>query len=186
MLKQILSLPVASLILAAVLVVPAAAGPAHDFSFRAIEGGDLPLAAYRGKAVLVVNTASFCGYTGQYADLQALWTRYRDRGLVVVGVPSNDFGRQEPGTADEIKQFCEANFDVDFPLADKEVVRGPQAHPFYAWARAELGNGAAPKWNFHKYLVDPEGNLAGWFSTSIRPTAPRVIDAIEALLAPKS
>jgi glutathione peroxidase len=171
----------AALLIAAVGALPAAAGPAH-----AIEGGALPLAAYRGKAVLVVNTASFCGYTGQYADLQALWTRYRDRGLVVVGVPSNDFGRQEPGTAEEIKEFCEANFDVDFPLADKEVVRGEGAHPFYQWARAELGAGAAPKWNFHKYLIDPEGNLAGWFSTSVRPTAPRVIDAIESLLGPRS
>lgn len=165
---------------------PAVAGPAHDFAFRAIEGGSLPLSAYRGKAVLVVNTASFCGYTGQYADLQALWARYRDRGLVVLGVPSNDFGRQEPGSAAEIKHFCEANFAVDFPLADKVAVRGRDAHPFYAWARQELGDSAAPKWNFHKYLIDPEGNLVGWFSTSIRPTAPRVVKAIDALLSPQS
>lgn len=176
----------AALLISTASAVTVAAGPAHEFAFKAIEGGALPLSAYRGKAVLVVNTASFCGYTGQYADLQALWTRYRDKGLVVVGVPSNDFGRQEPGTAEEIKQFCEANFDVDFPLADKEVVRGDGAHPFYRWARAELGAGAAPKWNFHKYLIDPEGNLAGWFSTSVRPTAPRVVDAIEALFAPRS
>lgn len=164
----------------------ALAGPAHDFSFRAIDGGNLPLSAYRGKAVLVVNTASFCGYTGQYADLQAVWSKYRDRGLVVVGVPSNDFGRQEPGTAEEIQKFCQVNFSVDFPMADKEVVKGESAHPFYVWARETLGVGAAPKWNFHKYLVDPDGNLVGWFPTSVRPNAARVTDVLDTMLAPKS
>ena len=103
---------------------PAAANPAataHDLSFSAIDGAPLPLASFAGKAVLIVNTASFCGYTHQYADLQKLWRRYRDRGLVVLGVPSNDFGAQEPGSSTEIKQFCEVNFDVDFPLTEKQV-----------------------------------------------------------------
>ena len=164
----------------------ALAGPAHDFAFRAIDGGELPLSAYRGKAVLVVNTASFCGYTGQYADLQAVWSKYRDRGLVVVGVPSNDFGRQEPGTAEDIQKFCQVNFSVDFPMADKEVVKGDAAHPFYVWARETLGVRAAPKWNFHKYLVDQDGNLVGWFPTSVRPNAAWVTDVLDALLAAKS
>ncbi len=164
----------------------AAADPAtsaHDFSFTAIEGGALPLAQYRGKVVLLVNTASQCGFTPQYADLQEVWERYRERGLVVLGVPSNDFGGQEPGSEAEIKQFCEVNFNVDFPLTTKEHVVGDDAHPFYRWAAESLGFAAKPRWNFHKYLIGPEGELADWFSTTTAPTAPKVTRAIEAQLA---
>jgi glutathione peroxidase len=132
--------------------------------------------------VLVVNTASMCGYTPQYADLQALWEQYRDRGLVVLGVPSNDFGGQEPGSAEQIKDFCEVNFAVDFPMTDKQVVTGAKAHPFYQWAREELGSAAAPRWNFHKYLVAPDGRLVDWFSTSTSPRSGRVAKAIQAVL----
>lgn len=152
---------------------------AYDFSFNAIDGGSLPLSQYRGHPILVVNTASFCGYTPQYTAIEDLWKRYRDRGLVVIGVPSNDFGGQEPGTAEEIKTFCETNFDVDFPLAEKAQVVGPDAHPFYRWARSALGDKAAPQWNFHKYLIGADGRLAGWFSTSVSPTAPEVVKAVE-------
>jgi glutathione peroxidase len=155
---------------------------AHAFSFTGIDGTPLPLASFAGKAVMVVNTASRCGFTGQYSELQALWDRYRDRGLVVVGVPSNDFGGQEPGTEAEIKTFCAVNFDVDFPLTMKQHVTGERAHPFYRWAAAELGAGAKPRWNFHKYLIAPDGRLADWFSTMTPPTAQRVIEAVEALL----
>jgi glutathione peroxidase len=160
-----------------------AAKSAHDFAFTAIGGGALPLSTYAGKTVLVVNTASQCGFTHQYGALQALWSRYRDRGLVVLGVPSNDFGGQEPGSEAEIKTFCEVNFDVDFPLTAKVHVRGADAHPFYTWAAAELGGAAAPKWNFHKYLIGPDGRLAGWFPTATEPTAEEVTRAIEDLLA---
>jgi glutathione peroxidase len=156
---------------------------AYDFSFDAIDGGSLPLSQYRGHPILLVNTASFCGYTPQYTAIQDLWKRYRDRGLVVIGVPSNDFGGQEPGTAEEIKSFCEVNFDVDFPLAGKARVVGVDAHPFYRWARGALGDKAAPQWNFHKYLVGSDGRLAGWFPTSTSPTAPEVVKAVEAELA---
>ena len=152
---------------------------AHDFSFASIEGRDLPLAQFAGKTVLIVNTASFCGFTHQYADLQAVWETYRDRGLVVLGVPSNDFGAQEPGNASEIKEFCEVNFAVDFPLADKAKVRGAGAHPFYRWARNELGDAASPKWNFHKYLVAPDGRLVAWFPSSANPTSSKVKASIE-------
>ncbi len=116
-----------------------AGSSAFEFSFTAIEGGPLPLKKFEGKALLIVNTASFCGYTPQYTGLQNLWQRYRDRGLVVIGVPSNDFGAQEPGSATEIKQFCEVNYAIDFPLAEKVVVKGEQAHPFYRWAQDVLG-----------------------------------------------
>ena len=155
---------------------------AHDFAFTSIEGDPLPLSAFAGKVLLVVNTASLCGFTRQYGDLQEVWSRYRDSGLVVLGVPSNDFGGQEPGSEAEIKNFCEVNFDVDFPLTEKERVAGEGAHPFYAWALGELGPEAGPRWNFHKYLVGPEGRLVGWFPTRTKPTAPEVTEAIEAQL----
>ncbi|MEQ9447991.1 MAG: glutathione peroxidase, partial [Rhodospirillaceae bacterium] len=129
----------------------AMATTAHDFSFSAIEGGELPMSQFAGKAVLVVNTASFCGYTPQYTGLQALWDEYRDKGLVVLGVPANNFGGQEPGSDEEIKQFCEVNFSVDFPMTSKESVAGADAHAFYKWAAVTLGTDKAPKWNFHKY-----------------------------------
>jgi glutathione peroxidase len=133
--------------------------------------------------VLIVNTASFCGYTPQYRDLEALWHSYRDKGLVVLGVPSNDFGAQEPGSAAEIKNFCETNFAVDFPLADKVKVLGAGAHPFYRWVAAELGEGGAPRWNFHKYLVGPDGALAGAWPSGVRPTDAAVTGEIDKLLA---
>ena len=160
----------------------AAGGSAHDFAFTAIEGGPLPLGSFAGKTVLVVNTASFCGYTPQYAGLQEVWERYRGRGLVVLGVPSNDFGGQEPGSEAEIKEFCEVNFDIDFPLTEKEHVVGPEAHPFYRWAAEQLGAAAAPRWNFHKYLVAPDGRLVTSFPSAAEPTAPEVTEVIEASL----
>ena len=127
-------------------------------------------ARYKGKAVLVVNTASECGYTPQYKDLQALWQRYRDRGLVVLGVPSNDFGGQEPGTEAEIKRFCERQYAVDFPLTAKE-----HGHRAKRRIRSTMGGAgrrrgfAAPRWNFHKYLIGPDGELAAWFPTKTSP-----------------
>ncbi|MDX1402124.1 MAG: glutathione peroxidase, partial [Kiloniellales bacterium] len=142
----------------------------------------LPLSSFKGKAVLIVNTASFCGFTHQYADLQAAWSRYREKGLVVLGVPSNDFGSQEPGSESEIKEFCEVNFDVDFPLTEKVHVKGQDAHPFYKWAAEQMGYAAIPRWNFHKYLVSPDGELIDWFATTTSPGSERVIAAIEASL----
>lgn len=155
---------------------------AYDFSFTAIDGGSLPLSQFRGQALLVVNTASFCGFTRQYAGIQGLWQRYRDRGLVVVGVPSNDFGGQEPGTDAEVKEFCEANFAIDFPLTSKVRVVGPEAHPFYRWAAAASGGQAAPRWNFHKLLIAPDGSIAGWFPSLAAPGSAPVVAAIEANL----
>jgi glutathione peroxidase len=159
---------------------------AYDFDFVSIEGAKLPLAQYRGRPLLVVNTASFCGFTPQYQDLEAVWRRYRDRGLVVIGVPSNDFGQQEPGTASEIKQFCESRYAVDFPLTEKEDVVGPSAHPFFRWIAEELGDAGTPRWNFHKYLVGPDGMLAGAWPSTVRPTDPAVTAEIERLLPAKA
>jgi glutathione peroxidase len=160
----------------------AQAANAFDFSFVSIDGNAMPLAQFRGKALLIVNTASLCGFTPQYEGLQALWTHYRERGLIVIGVPSDDFGGQEPGSNSDIKTFCETKFDIDFPLSRKEHVVGKQAHPFYQWAADELGMLAKPRWNFHKYLVAPDGRLVDWFSTVTPPTSERVRQSIEKIL----
>ena len=156
---------------------------AHDFEFPGIEGGALPLKAWRGKPILVVNTASFCGYTPQYKDLEALWEKYKARGLVVLGVQSNDFGQQEPGSAKEIKAFCES-YDVSFPLADKQKVVGADAHPFYRWVAAELGDAGVPRWNFHKYLIDAQGEIAGAWPSRVTPLSKEVTEAVEQALKP--
>jgi glutathione peroxidase len=159
--------------------VPAMSKPtAYAFSFAGLDGGSLALAEHAGKPILIVNTASQCGYTPQLAGLQQLWTRYRDRGLTIIGVPSNDFGGQEPGGAAEINKTAHGEYGVSFPLAAKADVKGPSAHPFYKWALHERP-GDAPRWNFHKYLIGRDGLLAAVFATQIEPTDPRVIAAIE-------
>lgn len=155
---------------------------AYAFAFSSLEGAPLPLERYRGKPVLVVNTASFCGYTPQYAELEALYERYRERGLIVLAVPSNDFGAQEPGTAAEIASFCTTRFHVQFPLAEKAHVIGEAAHPFYRWIERELGEAGVPRWNFHKYLIAPDGSLAGAWPSAVKPLAPEIIAEIERLL----
>ncbi len=131
----------------------------------------------------MVNTASACGLTPQYEGLEALYRKYGGQGLVVLGVPSNDFGAQEPGTAAEIKTFCETRFAVDFPMTAKQVVSGHGAHPFYRWAAVELGEAGTPKWNFHKYLIAPDGSIAGNFGSRTAPEAPEIVAAVEAALA---
>jgi len=156
---------------------------AHEFSFRSIDGGDLPVSTYRGKVLLVVNVASQCGLTPQYAGLEEVWKKRRNEGLVVLGVPANDFGAQEPGTEDEIKTFCETRYAVDFPMTAKEHVIGPEAHPLYKWVAEELGEDAAPKWNFHKYIFGRDGSIAGTFGSRTPPDAPELTAAIDAALA---
>ncbi len=156
---------------------------AHDFSFTALDGSPLPLARFKGKAVLVVNTASECGYTPQYAGLQKLWRDGRDRGLVVLGVPSNDFGAQEPGDEAAIGAFCSRRYGVDFPLTSKQTVVGAEAHPFYRWIAEQLGEAGQPRWNFHKHLIDPDGALAGTFPSSVAPESRELAAAIADALA---
>ena len=156
---------------------------AYDFSFRSIDGDPLPLSNFKGKALLVVNVASQCGLTPQYEGLEALWKANRDKGLVILGVPANDFGAQEPGTENEIKTFCETRFAVDFPMTAKEHVIGVEAHPLYRWVATELGDAAAPKWNFHKYLFGRDGTIAGTFGSRTAPDAPEIAAAIKDALA---
>lgn len=155
---------------------------AHLFEFQTITGETLPMSRFRGQVVLVVNTASRCGLTPQYRELQGLWERYRPRGLVVLGVPCNDFGAQEPGSEAEISSFCKTNYDIDFPLTAKLSVIGADAHPFYKWVAEIAGEDALPKWNFHKYLIGPDGALAQVFGSRTGPLDEVVVKEIESLL----
>lgn len=155
---------------------------AYAFSFKRLEGGDIRLADYAGKPVLIVNTASLCGYTPQYAGLQELWTRFGSKGLIVIGVPSNDFGGQEPGDEMEISHAAR-QYGVTFPLAAKVALKGPEAHPFYRWAASERPLDT-PRWNFHKYLVGRDGRITAAFSSEIEPADARVVAAIAKELGP--
>ncbi|MEL6061154.1 MULTISPECIES: glutathione peroxidase [unclassified Methylobacterium] len=154
---------------------------AADFAFETPEGGPMPLSAYAGKPILVVNTATACGYAGQLSGLQALWTRFGGRGLTVIGVPSPDFGNQEPLDGPAIAEAARKNHGVTFPLTAKTHVKMPGAHPFYRWAAAERP-AETPRWNFHKYLIARDGTLAAAFATQVEPTDPRVISGIAAAL----
>jgi glutathione peroxidase len=155
---------------------------AYDFSFKTIDGADLPLTTFKDKVVLVVNTASKCGLTPQYDGLEKLYSDYKDQGLVVLGVPSNQFAGQEPGTEAEIKDFCETRFNIDFPLTSKEEVKGDGAHPFYKWAKEKLGEPAEPVWNFHKLLIGKDGNMIRAFGPRTEPLDDEVTGAIKAAL----
>lgn len=156
----------------------------NEIEFETITRQPMPLSQFAGQTLLVVNTASQCGYTPQYQGLQALWDTYGERGLVVIGVPSNDFGGQEPGSEEEVARFCEINYGVDFPLTAKTTVVGPGRHEFYAWAEQELGASARPRWNFHKILIGPEGQPLAAFPSSVTPQSRELIDAIEAEIGP--
>ncbi len=158
----------------------AATGPtAFDFAFEALEGGPMPLSDWRGRALLIVNTASFCGFTPQYAAMQRLHDRYEAQGLTVVGVPSNDFN-QESTDARRVRDFCDSMFGITFPLTALSHVRGANAHPFFAWAAREAG---PVQWNFHKYLVARDGRRINGFATRVAPDAPQLLRAVEAALA---
>jgi glutathione peroxidase len=145
----------------------------------------MPFAQYKGKALLVVNTASFCGYTPQYEGLQKLYETFSAQGLVVIGVPSNDFN-QESTSNKAIKTFCESKFGIRFPMTERSTVIGPKAAPFYSWAASVLGKGNVPKWNFHKYLIDRDGKLVGAYNSKVTPDSPALQDAIKKVLAGQS
>ena len=154
---------------------------APAFSLPALDGRSVDLGSYRGKVVLVVNTASYCGYTGQYEGLEALYRKYRDRGLVVLGFPSNDFGGQEPGTNREIAEFCRSTYGVEFPMFEKSSVTGVADNPLFADLAKRTGE--RPQWNFHKYLVDRRGEKVASFRSAVAPDSRELVVAIERLLA---
>jgi glutathione peroxidase len=153
----------------------------YDLTPTALSGKPQPLADYRGKVALVVNVASECGFTPQYAGLERLHEAYRDRGLVVLGFPSNEFGAQEPGSAEEIQSFCQKNYGVTFPMFEKvEVKAGPAQSPVYAFLTAGRDE---PKWNFHKYVVGRDGTVRGSFTSNVKPESSEMVDALEQALA---
>lgn len=172
----------ASVLYAALVASPAiaaeSAASAHDFTFTAIEGDPLAMSDYRGKAVLVVNTASRCGFTSQYEGLQALYDAYKDDGLVVLGVPSNDF-RQELASSEEVKNFCEMTYGIDFPMTEIERVKGDGAHPMFRWIAKQ---GGTPSWNFHKFLIDKDGQFVAHYGSSTRPDSDELVARIQETL----
>jgi glutathione peroxidase len=148
-----------------------------------VEGTTFKPDQFRGKVVLMVNTASYCGFTPQYRGLEALWQRYRDRGFAVLGVPANDFGEQEPDADAQIKRFCETTYGIGFPIMAKQTVIGAKAHPLYRWALEQTGPQGGPKWNFHKILIGRDGKLVAWFTSSVKPSDAKLVGAIEQALA---
>ena len=151
---------------------------ATNFEFNGIDGNVIKISDYKNKVILVVNVASRCGFTNQYKDLQELWANYKDKGLVVIGVPTDNF-KQEPGTNREIKDFCETTFGIDFPITEKTNVIGKNLHPFYAWAKENYGIAAIPKWNFHKIIVGKNGKVADTFASITNPSSNKFIKIID-------
>ena len=154
----------------------------YDIQINSITGEKIDLSDFKGKKILFVNVASECGFTKQYTGLQELWEMYKDRGLIVLGVPSNQFGGQEPGTNKEIKKFCEVNFNVNFPMTDKVDVKGENIHPIYLWAKENYGNSAIPKWNFHKILINKDGKIQNTYLSITKPTSKKITSEIENIL----
>ena len=151
---------------------------AYDFSFINIEEGLINLKDYKGKTLIIVNVASRCGFTNQYDDLQRLWSNYKNKGVVVIGIPSNNF-KQEPGSNKEIRKFCESTFGVDFPVAEKTNIIGKNAHPFFKWAKKNYGIAAVPKWNFHKIIINKNGKISNTFTSITKPYSKKFINFIE-------
>jgi len=153
-----------------------------DFKVKDISGKNIDLSKYKNKVLLIVNVASKCGFTKQYKDLQNLWKKYNDKGLVVIGFPSNQFGYQEPGNNKEIKKFCEVNFNIDFPIVSKTDVKGENAHEIYKWALKNYGKSTVPKWNFHKILINSEGKIEDTYLSFTKPMSKKIVNKIEQLL----
>ena len=154
----------------------------YDFSFKDINNKDYDLNQHKGKTLLIVNVASQCGFTNQYEDLQNLYTEYKDKGLVVIGLPSNDFGGQEQGTNQEIKNFCESKFGITFPLMDKIKVLGDQQHPFYKWVEHNYGKSGIPKWNFYKVLINKDGKIEDVYSSITNPQSSKIVKKLKTIL----
>ena len=153
-----------------------------DFKINSINGGELDLSSFKGKTILLVNVASKCGFTNQYDDLQNLYDNFKDKGLIVIGIPTNQFGGQEPGSEKEIKNFCETNFNITFPMTSKYEVKGANAHPIYIWAKDTFGKSTVPKWNFHKILINKDGKIEETFASFTGPLSNKVVKKIEQIL----
>ena len=154
---------------------------AYDFTFKDLDGSNLSLNEYKNKVIVIVNVASQCGFTKQYEDMQKVWEDYQNKDLVMIGIPSNDF-KQESGSNEEIKNFCESKFGITFPMTEKVSVKGENAHPFYLWAKDNFGNSAIPKWNFHKIIIDKSGKVSTTFSSLTNPSSKKFLKALEKAL----
>ena len=153
-----------------------------DFKINLINEDELVFSKFKGKTILLVNVASKCGFTKQYGDLQNLYNLYKNKGLIVIGIPSNQFGGQEPGSESEIKNFCETNFGITFPMTKKYDVKGDNAHPIYVWAKETFGKSTIPKWNFHKILINKEGKIEDTFASFTNPMSKKIVKKIEQIL----
>ena len=154
----------------------------YDFKINSINGEEINLSICKDKTILLVNVASKCGFTKQYDDLQKLYDDYKEKGLVVIGIPSNQFGSQEPGSEVEIKNFCETNFNINFPMTSKYEVKGDNAHPIYIWAKETYGKSTVPKWNFHKILINKNGKVEDTFASFTGPLSNKIIKKLEKTL----
>ena len=154
----------------------------YDLKIKSITGDELNIAEMKGKTILLVNVASKCGFTKQYEELQQLYDNFKDKGFIVIGIPSNQFGGQEPGSESEIKNFCETNFNITFPMTSKYDVKGDNAHPIYLWAKETYGNSTVPKWNFHKILINKEGKVEDTFVSFTNPLSKKIIKKLEQIL----
>ena len=153
----------------------------YDFKIHSISGEVIDLNDFKDKPVLVVNTASYCGFTKQYEDMQELWERYQDKGLIVLGIPSNSFNQEKKNNGD-VKEFCEVNFNINFPLTEITNVKGDDAHDIYKWAKENFGKSAVPKWNFYKILINKEGKIEDTYASLVNPTSKKIINKVESLL----
>ena len=154
----------------------------YDFSIDSLNRESIKLSLYKNKTILLVNVASKCGFTKQYTELQNLYEEYKDKNFLVIAVPSNQFGGQEPGSNEEIKDFCETNFNITFPIMNKYDVKGDNAHPIYLWAKENFGKSAVPKWNFHKILINKEGKIHNTYGSFISPGSKKIIKDLEQIL----
>jgi len=155
---------------------------AYDFNFLDIDGNKISLSKYKGNVIIIVNVASECGFTKQYDDMQKIWEEYKEKKVIMIGVPSNDFGQQEPGSSSDIKNFCEAKFGITFQMMEKVRVKGDKAHPFYIWARKNYGGSAIPKWNFHKIIINKQGKIADTFSSITNPSSNKFRKSLDKII----
>ena len=153
-----------------------------NLNIKNTDGEIINFSDYKDKTILLVNVASKCGFTKQYSGLQTLYENYKEKGLIVIGIPSNQFGGQEPGTNKEIKNFCETNFNISFPITEKVDVKGDNAHPIFIWAKNNYGNSTVPKWNFHKILINKNGKIQNTFNSFIDPLSDKILKEIESIL----
>ena len=154
----------------------------YQFNFNSIDGKKINLSDFKGKPIFIVNTASLCGFTYQYSDIETLYQKYKKDGVIIIGIPSNDFGNQELSSNKKVKEFCSVNFDVSFMLTEITNIKGKKGHPFFRWAKNEAGFLAFPKWNFYKYLINKEGSLVKWYASTTRPISNKITVEIDKII----